>query len=124
MNPFPAALDELFGVTNSKQAAVHFTRAMELWRMTKSDKETSFLTTLEDLQEAEDMQYQLYQLVQEVMKAINNLSKIIEEQKRVRRRTRPKLTSVPLWLEQVVKDRKQGSRVSAMRTMILILKKG
>ena len=110
---FPAALDDLFGVTNSKQAAVHFTRAMELWRMTKGDKETSFLTTLEDLQEAEDMQYQLYQLVQEVMKAINNLSKIIEEQNKGQEKDPAKADerSAVARATEVVKDRKQkGSR--------------
>ena len=64
---FPAALDDLFGVTK-QQAAVHFSRAMELWRMTKSDNDTSFLTTLEDLQQAGDTQAQLYELVQSVMK--------------------------------------------------------
>ena len=106
---FPAALDELFGVTNSKQAAVHFSRAMELWRMTKDDKETSFLTALEDLKEAEDMQHQLYELVQDVMKNIANLSKLVELQNKGEENNPAKANerSAVARATEVAKDRKK-----------------
>ena len=105
---FPAALDDLFGVTNSKQAAVHFSRAMELWRMTKSDNDTSFLTTLEDLQQAGDTQAQLYELVQSVMKNIGVLAKTIETQNKGQDRDPAKATerSAVARATEIAKERK------------------
>lgn len=77
---FPAELDELFGVTNSKQSAVHFTSAMQQWRSTRSDRDSSFLSTLEELKANGDPKYQLYMLIQDVMKYIANLEKLIHVQ--------------------------------------------
>ena len=77
---FPPALDEVFGVTNNKQAATHFAELATMnWEQLREDDE-EFRDVVERLKEEGDPRGYLLPLQDSIQRNLNQLRDIIEAQ--------------------------------------------
>ena len=85
---FPPALDEVFGVTNNKQAATHFAELASLdWKQLKEDDE-EFRDVVIRLKEEGDPRGYLLPLQDSIKRTLGQLRDEIEKQGKGRRSTR------------------------------------
>ncbi|MBV7259360.1 ATP-binding protein [Erythrobacter crassostreae] len=83
---FPAELDEIFGVTNNKQAATHFTELSELdWKDLAEDDETSISEVKERLREEGDPRGVLLELSETIKRNLVQLRNKIKTQAKPRK---------------------------------------
>ena len=87
---FPPALDEVFGVTNNKQAATHFSELAKLeWEQLRDDDE-DFIDTVARLQDEGDPRGYLLPLQKRIQHNLSQLRGKIEEQGKGKRSTHAK----------------------------------
>lgn len=84
---FPPSLDELFGVTNNKQAARNFAELQKLDLDTLL-KDGSLTRAMEQLQQEEDPRAPLLEIANKIQRSLSNLRQLLEAQtKGIRSRT-------------------------------------
>lgn len=85
---FPPGLDEVFGVTNNKQAALHFSEVTGNIETLLADEDRSVAEIKEELDESGDPSSPLVEIVHDIDRRLRRIRKAIEIQARGQRKSR------------------------------------
>jgi len=87
---FPAELDEIFGVTNNKQAATHFARMATFNWQDEAEEGESSIAFKQRLREEGDPRYHLMDITTYIRQQLTNVRKRLEDQTKGQRSKSPR----------------------------------
>lgn len=87
---FPAELDEIFGVTNNKQAATHFARMATFDWEAEAEEGESSIAFKQRLKDAGDPRYYLVDITNYIRKQVTDVRKRLQDQTKGQRSNSPR----------------------------------